>query len=349
MKIKIAILGSTGSIGKSLLNIVSEDQDKFEVVLLSAHKNYRELNYQCKKFKVKNVIISDNKSLRNFKKINKDSSINIFDNYDELNKIFNKRIDYVMCSIVGIDGLYPTLKIIKFTKKIAIANKETLICAWNLINKELSNNNTNFIPVDSEHFSIWYALKGNTIKNIDKIYLTASGGPFLKLPISKFSEIKIKDAVNHPMWRMGKKISVDSSTLMNKVFEIIEAKNIFNVNINDLKILIHKNSYLHAIIRFKDGLTKMIIHETDMQVPIFNTLFENKAYFKKHADINIDKINNLNLEKPDNKKFSMLKILKKIPKKISLFETVVVSANDILVDLFLKKKIKYTDISKFFF
>ena len=133
---------------------------------------------------------------------------------------------------------------------------------------------------------------------------------------------------------------------MNKVFEIIEAKNIFNVNINNLKILIHKNSYLHAIIRFKDGLTKMIIHETDMQVPIFNTLFENKAYFKKHDDINIDKINNLNLEKPDNKKFSMLKILK-IPKKISLFETVVF-LQMIFLFIFKKKNIFYFFFNIFF-
>ena len=192
-------------------------------------------------------------------------------------------------------------------------------------------------------------MQGNLKSNIDKIFLTASGGPFLKLPISKFKNIKIKDAIKHPKWKMGKKISVNSSTLMNKVFEVIEAKNIFNVEINDLKILIHKNSYLHAIIQFKDGLTKMIIHETDMKIPIFNTLYDKKIFKPKNDILNFNKINNLNLQHPDIKKFPMIKILKKIPKKNSLFETIIVTTNDTLVDLFLKKKVKYVDISKIFF
>ena len=347
-KIKISILGSTGSIGKTLLNIISKDKKKFEIILLTANKNYKELNKQCKKFKVKNVIITDNNSLKKFKKINRNKSLNIYENFQNLEKIFNSKIDYTMSSIVGIDGLKPTLNIIRYTKKIAIANKETLICAWSLILKELKKYNTKFIPVDSEHFSIWYSIKEGFGSNIEKIYLTASGGPFLKLPLSKFSKITIKDAIRHPKWKMGKKISVDSSTLMNKVFEVIEAKNIFNISINNLKILIHEDSYLHAIIKFKDGLTKMIIHETDMKIPIFNTLYENKIYKQKNNRLSINKINNLNLKTPELKKFPMIKILKKIPKKNSLFETIVVSTNDILVDLFLRRKISYTDISKIF-
>ncbi len=348
-KIKISILGSTGSIGKTLLNIISKDKKKFEIILLTANKNYKELYKQCKKFEVKNVIITDTKSLKKFKKINTNKSLKIYENFKNLEKIFNTKIDYTMSSIVGIDGLEPTFNIIKYTKKIAIANKETLICAWNLILKELNKHNTKFIPVDSEHFSVWYAVKAGLNSNIEKIYLTASGGPFLKLPLSKFSKINIKDAVKHPKWKMGKKISVDSSTLMNKVFEVIEAKNIFNININNLKILIHENSYLHAIIKFKDGLTKMIIHETNMEIPIFNTIYENKNYEQKKNKLSIYKINNLNLKKPQLKKFPMINILKKIPKKNSLFETIIVSANDALVDLFLKKKIRYIDISKIFF
>ena len=349
MKTKISILGSTGSIGRSLLDIIHNDKKNFEIILLTANKNYKELNNQCKKFKVKNVIIKNKNSFNQFKKINKNNSVRVFNSFKNLDKILKSKIDYTMSSIVGIDGLEPTLKIIKFTKKIAIANKESLICASNLIFKELNKHKTKFIPVDSEHFSIWYSLKNNIVSNIDKIFLTASGGPFLNLPLSKFSKIKIKDAIKHPNWKMGKKISVDSSTLMNKVFEVIEAKNIFNIEIKNLNILIHKDSYLHAIIKFKDGLTKLIIHETDMKIPIFNTLYENKLYKQKNNKLSINKINNLNLQKPNTKKFPMIKVLKKIPKKNSLFETIIVSTNDTLVDLFLKNKIKYKDIPKIFY
>ena len=349
MKTKISILGSTGSIGRSLLDIIHNDKKNFEIILLTANKNYKELNNQCKKFKVKNVIIKNKNSFNQFKKINKNNSVRVFNSFKNLDKILKSKIDYTMSSIVGIDGLEPTLKIIKFTNKIAIANKESLICASNLIFKELNKHKTKFIPVDSEHFSIWYSLKNNIVSNIDKIFLTASGGPFLNLPLSKFSKIKIKDAIKHPKLKMGKKISVDSSTLMNKVFEVIEAKNIFNIEIKNLNILIHKDSYLHAIIKFKDGLTKLIIHETDMKIPIFNTLYENKLYKQKNNKLSINKINNLNLQKPNTKKFPMIKVLKKIPKKNSLFETIIVSTNDTLVDLFLKNKIKYKDIPKIFY
>ena len=205
MKTKISILGSTGSIGRSLLDIIHNDKKNFEIILLTANKNYKELNNQCKKFKVKNVIIKNKNSFNQFKKINKNNSVRVFNSFKNLDKILKSKIDYTMSSIVGIDGLEPTLKIIKFTKKIAIANKESLICASNLIFKELNKHKTKFIPVDSEHFSIWYSLKNNIVSNIDKIFLTASGGPFLNLPLSKFSKIKIKDAIKHPKWKMGKK------------------------------------------------------------------------------------------------------------------------------------------------
>ena len=348
MKTKIAILGSTGSIGVSLLDIISKDKKSFEIILLTAHKNYRKLNEQCKNFNVKNIIITDKESLIKFNKINKKKSIKVFNDFKCLDTIFKNKIDYTMSSIVGIDGLDPTFKIIKYTNKIAIANKESLICAWNLINRELKNHKTKFVPVDSEHFSIWYALKGNKTSNIEKIFLTASGGPFIDLPLYKFSNVKINDATNHPRWKMGKKISVDSSTLMNKVFEVIEAKNIFDIQIKNIEILIHKTSYLHAIINFKDGFSKMITHETDMKIPIFNTVYDNKKFPQKKK-FNIKKINNLNLEKPNFNKFSMLNILKKINQKNTLYETVIVSANDTLVNLFLKRKIKYIDIPRIFF
>ena len=348
MKKKIAILGSTGSIGRSLIDIIKKDKNNFDVILLTANKNDKILIKQAKLLNVKNIIISDNKRYQNLIK-KKNIDIKIFNNFNNLNKIFTQKIDYIMSSISGINGLEPTYLSIKHTKKIAIANKESIICAWNILNKELKKNKTEFIPVDSEHFSISRALDINSRNNIDQIFITASGGPFYNLPLSKFNQIKIKDAIKHPNWKMGKKISVDSSTMMNKVFEVIEAKNIFNLKINNIKILVHKDSYLHAIVKFKDGITKMIIHDTDMKIPIFNTLYLNKKYFRNNRSIDLTKINNLKLEYPNIKKFPLINVLNKIPTKFSLFETVIVSANDTLVEMFLSGKIHFKSISKFFY
>ena len=346
-KKKIAILGSTGSIGKSLLKIINNDINNFELILLTARKNHKELLKQAKFFNVKNVVLTDKKYFKLYKSVFKKNKINIYNDYNCFKKIFNKRLDYVMSSIVGLDGLIPTIKIIKFTKTIAIANKESIICAWNLIKKKLQNHRTKFIPVDSEHFSIWYALNNNSVQNIKKVYLTASGGPLLNIPASKFNQLNIKKIVSHPNWKMGKKISIDSSTMMNKIFEIIEAKKIFNLNYDQIAILIHPRSYLHAIIEFNDGMIKIIAHDTNMEIPIFNTLQKQKQKndLIKFYNLNLNKMNNLNLNYINTKKFPVTKLIKYLPSKNTLFETVIVSANDALVDLFLKKKIKYTDIT----
>ena len=346
MKKKIAILGSTGSIGKTLIEIIKKDKKNFEVILLTAHKNYKEILKQAKILQVKNLIITDKKSYLNLSK-NKLGKIKIYNNYDSFNKIFKKKIDYVMSSISGINGLVPTIKIIKFTKKIAIANKEAIICGWHLIKKDLKRFNTSFIPVDSEHFSIFYSLQGNKISNVNKIYLTASGGPLINTPRNKFKDIKISEAINHPNWKMGKKISVDSATMMNKVFEIIEAKKIFNIKYEALDILVHPSSYVHAIIKFNDGMVKIIAHDTNMRIPIFNSLYENQNKKIKTDKLNLKKLNLLNLKKVDLNKFPSIKIIKKLKNKESSLETVIVLANDILVNHFLLKKIYFTDITKF--
>ena len=344
---KIAKLGSTGSIGKTLLKIVEKDKKAFEIVLLSAEKNHYELLKQAKKFKVKNLVITNNKSFEILKnKIKKNKSINLFNNYYSFKKIFKKKIYYVMSSISGIDGLLPTLKIIKYTNNIAIANKESIVIAWNLILKELKKNKTNFIPVDSEHFSIWYGLNNSDYNNLDKIYLTASGGPFANLPIKNFKKIKLRQALNHPNWRMGKKISIDSATMINKIYEVIEAKNIFNINYKNIKILLHPNSYVHSILQFKNGLIKIIAHDTTMRIPIFNTLYFNQDKIINSNKLKLNVLNNLNLKKPDAKRYPMIKLLKLLPINTSLFETVIVSANDCLVELFLKKKIGFLNIQK---
>ena len=344
MKKTIAILGSTGSIGKSLLKILQRQKKEFEIVLLTANTNYKELLNQTKNFKVKNVIITNINSFKKFKNLNKDRKLKIYNNFESFNKIFKKKVDYSMSSIVGIDGLKPTIKIIEFTKTIAIANKESVICGWNLIKKNLKKFKTNFIPVDSEHFSIWYALQNIDISKVNKIYLTASGGPLLNKSLSKINKIKIKDVLRHPNWKMGKKITVDSSNLMNKVFEIIEARNIFSLDIEKLSILIHPKSYIHAILIFNNGMIKVIAHDTTMEIPIFNSVYQNKKIYSKNIAISLTNLNNLNLSLVDQNKFKSIKILDMLPNKISLFETVIVSANDELVRSYLRKEIRYKDI-----
>jgi len=345
LKKKIAIIGSTGSIGKTVLKIIKRDPARFKITLLTANKNYKELLKQTKEFDVKSVIIKNEMAYEKFKKINKNRNLKIFKDFNNLKKILRKKIDYTMSSIVGIDGLYPTLKIIKFTKVIAIANKESIICGWNLLNKELNRHKTKIIPVDSEHFSVWYSLNKNIV-NVDKIILTASGGSLLKKTNKQIKKIKISDVLKHPNWKMGQKITIDSSTLINKIFEIIEARNFFNINLNNLEILIHPKSYVHAIIKFKDGIIKIIAHETTMEIPIFNSIYLNDLKNFKKTKIDLVKLNNLNFSKVNKNKFPSIKILKILPKKMSLFETVLVSANDELVRMYLNKKISYHDIVK---
>ena len=344
---KIAIFGSTGSIGSSLLKIIKDDKKNFKIELLTANKDYKKLIKQAKFFNVKNIVITDYNSFLIATKLLKNTKVKVFKNFDSLNKIFNinKKLDYSMCAISGFQGLKPTVDIIKFTKTIAIANKESIICGWNLIQKDLKKYKTYFIPVDSEHFSIWSLLNNGKAKNCEKIYITASGGPFRQLPLKKFKNISIKNALKHPNWLMGKKISIDSATLMNKVFEVIEAKKIFDLSYSQLEILIHPKSYLHAIVKFNNGLSKLLVHDTSMTIPISNSIYLNNNKKIKSKKIDIMTLNNLDLKKVDSIRFPVVKVLRKMNDKDSLFETVIVSANDKLVNLFLSGKIKFTDIS----
>ena len=345
MKKKIAILGSTGSIGKTLIEIIKKDKKNFEVILLTAQKNEISLLKQAKLLNVKNLILTNSKSFDNANKKKFNKKINIYNDYQKFNKIFRGKVDYVMNSISGIDGLKPTLGIIKYTKKIAVANKESIICGWNLINRELRLHNTEFIPIDSEHFSINELINNKNKKNIEKVYITASGGPFFNRKLSSFKNIKVKNAIKHPTWKMGKKISIDSATLINKVYELIEAKKIFNLNYSKFDILIQPTSYVHSIIKFYGGILKVLAHNTSMKIPIFNSLYDSKKFKSKvSTNINIELFNNLNLQKVPIKKFPINKILNHLPKTDSLFETVLVSSNDTLVNLFLSKKIAFNDI-----
>ena len=343
MKKKIAILGSTGSIGKQTLKIIKKDKKNFDVVLLSTNKNTKLILEQAKEFNVKNIVIKNYESYLKLKK--KIKYLKVHKNFDNLEQFIKKKLDYTMCAITGLEGLKPTLKIVKHTKTIAIANKESIICGWCLINKQLQKHKTKFIPVDSEHFSIWSVIKDLNSSVVENIIITASGGPFFN---NKNNSLKItpKLASSHPNWKMGAKISVDSSTLMNKVFEIIEAKKIFNIELKKFKILIHPKSYVHAIIKLKNGLIKIVAHDTDMKIPITNSLYLNENKFIKTKKINVKILNNLRLTEVNKKQFPLIKLLKAVPKNNTLFETLLVSMNDELVSLFLNKKISYDQISK---
>ncbi len=349
MKKKIAILGSTGSIGKITLNIIRQNKNYFEIKLLSTNKNIKMLIRQAKLFNVKNLIVTSKKHYEILKTKNRNKNIKIYNNFLSFNKIFNSKLDYVMSSITGIAGLEPTIKIIKHTKSIGIANKETIICGWNLIIKQLKKNNTSFVPIDSEHFSIYSLNNGFVTSQIEKIYITASGGPFLNFNKKKLNMVNPSKAVQHPNWKMGKKISVDSATLMNKVFEVIEAQRIFNLKKKFFEILIHPKSYLHSIIKYKNGTSKLLIHDTTMKIPIFNYVCRDLKHKLNTNKINFNVLNNLELQKPINKQFPLLKMLNRIPENISLFETILISANDELVENFLNGNIKFNQIHKILF
>ena len=347
MKKKIGILGSTGSIGENTVKIIQNSKKDFDVIFLSTNRNIPKLLKQSSILKPKSVIIFDEKKYTKYKKKFVNKKIKVFNSFKELKKkSLKSKIDYIMCAISGLSGLDSTIECIDKTRNIAIANKESIICAWNLIEKKLKKNNTKFIPVDSEHFSIWSLLQNKSINSVEKVFITASGGPFLNYNLDNLKNVKSKDAIKHPNWRMGKKISIDSATLMNKVFEVIEAQRIFKIDINKFEILIHPSSYIHSIVKFNNGQIKILAHDTDMKIPIFNSIYQEnfKKINTKKVDINL--LNNLNLIKINFYKYPSIKILKKINNINSLFETVLISANDELVELYIHNKIKFLQINK---
>ena len=343
MKQKIIILGSTGSIGTSTLKSIYKNK-RYEVTMLSSNKSIKKLLHQSIKYKVKNAIIEDKEIYNKYYPIFKKKKINLFCGINNINKILKKKVNFSVNAISGIDGLNPTLEIIPFTKKILIANKESIICAWEIILKNLKKHKTEFIPIDSEHFSIWNLIKNEKKEKIDRVVLTASGGPFLKKNKKQIINIKPKIALNHPNWKMGKKISIDSSTMMNKIFEFIEAKKIFNLEKKKLSILIHPSSFIHAIVFFKGNIIKLLAHKTNMIIPISNALGIFDKSNKNVVSNNLFNLNNLKFLKPNVKQFPLLYIINMIPEKSSYFETILITINDNLVNKYLNNKINYNSI-----
>jgi 1-deoxy-D-xylulose-5-phosphate reductoisomerase len=340
MKKKICILGSTGSIGKATLEIISKNKKDFDVVLLSGNNNVKLLITQAKKFKPK-YIYSNNfyfqEKLRIFCKANK---INLIDDLLLLKGI---KFDITVAAISGIAGLIPTINIIKFSKKILIANKESIICGWKFILKEFKKYNCHFTPIDSEHFSIHNLIMYKNINTIKDIYLTASGGPFFEKKVN-LNKVTPAQAVKHPNWKMGKKISIDSANLMNKVLEVIEASLIFNLPINKFKIIIHPQSLIHAVVEFKNGLSSMLYHYNDMKIPIANSLYNNFYNYKNNHHEFLSQ-NQLTFIKANSKRNPSLKILK-FKNVLNQKGFILINAlNEILVQKFLENKITFSDIT----
>jgi len=340
----IIILGSTGSIGSSTLSIIRNTD--FKIKLLTTNTNVKKILNQAINFNVKDVIVEDKDQFKKFQILFKKKRIRLHCGLNNVKKIVKKKVDYCVNSITGIDGLLPTLDLIPLTKNILIANKESLICGWHLIQKSLKKNRTTFIPLDSEHYSIYNLIKHDNHSDIEQVILTASGGPFLNKPVKIINNAKPHLALKHPNWKMGKKISIDSSTMMNKIFEYIEAKKIFKLKKKQLSILIHPSSFVHAIIFYKGGLIKFLAHEAKMTIPISNALrikSNKNNFFIKNNLLNFNK---LNFKNPDKLKFPLLSLIRLIPEKDSYFETILITLNDLLVYKYLKGQINYISIQK---
>ena len=349
MKKKISILGSTGSIGLNSLKIISKSKNKFTINILAANKNYKLICEQIIQFKPKIFFINDKKTYIKVKDKFKKRKIIIINDLE--NKKFILKSDITISAIPGIAGLKPTIELTKTSKKILIANKESIISGWELIKQAAINYNTKIIPIDSEHFSILKLLENHKIEDVKKIYLTASGGPFLNYKISKMKNIKPQQAIKHPKWKMGKKISIDSATLMNKMFEVIEAHKLFSIDLKNIEIVIHPQSLVHAIVELKNGLYKFIYHHPTMIIPIANAIFEDSFIFDKYmksSKNNYKKtFENLNFLEVNKKKYPIINLKKRMNQHNST-PTIINAVNEILVDQFLKKKIAFTSFYTYF-
>jgi len=350
MKKNISILGSTGSIGLSALEILSRKKNFFKINILAANKNYKLISKQIIKFKPKVFIINNYETYLKVKKKFQKKNVKII-NKLEIQKNYLKKSDITITAIPGIAGLKPTIELIKKSKKILIANKESIICGWNLITRAAYKNKTKIIPVDSEHFSIMKILENHKIKDVKKIYLTASGGPFLNYKISKLKKAKPQQAIKHPRWKMGKKISVDSATLMNKMLEVIEAHKLFSIDLKKIDIVIHPESLVHAIIEFKNGIYKFIYHETTMLIPLANAIFDKDIdiddYLKpKTNSKGLMFFKSLNFLKVEEKRFPIIKLKNRINEHIST-PIIINATNEILVDQYLKEKISFNAFYKY--
>lgn len=342
MKKSISIIGSTGSIGLSTLKII-EKKNIFKINLLSADKNLKLIVQQIKKYKPKYFVITNYPVYLKIKSFNFKSCKILY----EFNlNVLNFKNDILVSAIPGIAGLKPTIDLLKFSKKLLIANKESIVCGWDIIKRIAKKYKTEIVPVDSEHFSLSKLIQKHKTKDIKKFYITASGGPFLNYSKNQFKDISPAQALKHPKWKMGKKISIDSATLMNKVLEVIEAQKLFSIPNEKIDIVIHPESLVHAIIELKNGLTEFIYHETSMIVPIANAIFDGNLTIKNFLNSKNNFLKStLNFKKIDKKKFPLIK-LKNLANKYPSAPIIINAANEIAVDQFLNNKIPFLGISE---
>ena len=345
---KISILGVTGSIGTQTLDVV-RNSDDIKVVGISANSSTEKMKEIIKEFKPKYVAMMKKECAEELEKFCDENSIEteIYSGMEGLIKISTlAEIDMVVTSVVGMIGLVPTMEAIKAKKDIALANKETLVVAGELVMKAAEENGVKILPVDSEHSAIYQSLRGNDMSTLKKIILTASGGPFRGKKEEELKDITLEQALNHPNWSMGKKITIDSATLMNKGLEVIEAHWLFNCDYDNIQVVVHPQSIIHSMVEYKDGAIIAELGSADMRLPIQYAL--NYTERKKEVAKSIDfyEISKLTFEKPDMDTFKCLKIAYEVGKKGGLLPTVLNGANEIAVQLFLDRKIKFLEIAE---
>ena len=346
MKKKIAILGSTGSIGIQTLDVIQKNKKLFTAEILIAGQNSNLLIKQAKSFKPKIVVINDESKYLYVKEQLKNEKTRVFAGKKEIiNVVKNKSIDTVVSAVVGYSGLEPTISAIKAGKNIALANKETLVVAGELINNLIKKYKVKMYPIDSEHSAIYQCILGEEKNKYEKIILTASGGPFRGFKLSQLEKVTPHEALNHPKWKMGKKISIDSATLMNKGLEVIEAKWLFDIDPSNIEVVIHPEAIVHSMVQFIDGSIKAQLGVPDMKIPIQFALTSPYRIESNFPRLSLNKKLSLNFEKPDLNTFKNLKLAFQAIKEGGNKPCILNAANEVVVDSFLKKEIKFLEMS----
>jgi 1-deoxy-D-xylulose-5-phosphate reductoisomerase len=345
-KQKLAILGSTGSIGTQTLEIVRQNADKFDVVLLTANTNVDKLIEQSIEFNPIHAVIADESKFEIFRSANL-NDIEIHCGLSVLNELVQLEfVDTIINSLVGFTGFQPTLHALTAGKKVALANKESLVVGGKLINSLLSNSNAELVPVDSEHSAMLQCIIGESKEKIEQIIITASGGPFRDFSLNQMDSITIEQALKHPNWKMGAKITIDSSTMMNKGLEIIEAHWLFDLPVEKIEPVIHPQSIIHSIVSFIDGSSKAQLGLPDMKVPIIYALTYPDRLPLSTQRIDWTKSRELTFEPIDHGKFPCLKLAMDVINDVDLAPAILNAANEIAVQRFLNKEISYISIPK---
>lgn len=347
---KLSILGATGSIGTQTLDVIRKSKGDLKLIGITANTSVKNVIEIIDEFNPSYVAMMDSSSADEIRSYCMEYSkdIKVFEEIDGLNKIASlDEIDIVVTSVVGMIGLEPTLKAIEAKKDIALANKETLVVAGELVMKAAKENNVKILPVDSEHSAIDQSLRGNNIKTLRKIILTASGGPFRGKATEELKKVKVEDALKHPKWNMGRKISIDSATLMNKGLEVIEAHWLFDCDYDNIQVLVHPQSIIHSMVEYTDGSIIAQLGAQDMRLPIQYALNYEERKDLIADTIDFYEINKLTFEKPDMDTFKALKLAFKAGKIGGLMPTILNGANEAAVELFLNKKIEFLDIADY--